>query len=33
MQKSLSAVFEKDLNRLKSEIEAYADEEKLWIKA
>lgn len=33
MQKSLSAFFEKDLNRLKSEIEAYADEEKLWIKA
>jgi uncharacterized damage-inducible protein DinB len=33
MQKSLSAVFEKDLNRLKSEIEAYTDEEKLWIKA
>ncbi|WP_310586229.1 hypothetical protein [Lacihabitans soyangensis] len=33
MQNSLSAVFEKDLIRLKSEIEAYSDEEKLWIKA
>lgn len=33
MQKSLSAVFEKDLIRLKTEIEAYTDEEKLWIKA
>ena len=33
MQKSLSEVFEKDLIRLKAEIEAYADEEKLWIKA
>lgn len=33
MQKSLSAVFEKDLIRLKSEIEAYSDEQKLWIKA
>jgi uncharacterized damage-inducible protein DinB len=33
MQKSLSAVFEKDLIRLKLEIEAYKSEEKLWIKA
>ncbi len=33
MQKSLSDVFEKDLIRLKVEIEAYLDEEKLWIKA
>lgn len=33
MQKSLSDVFEKDLIRLKTEIEAYSDEEKLWIKA
>ncbi len=33
MQKSLSAVFEKDLISLKTEIEAYTDEEKLWIKA
>jgi uncharacterized damage-inducible protein DinB len=33
MQKSLSTVFEKDLIRLKAEIEAYTDEEKLWIKA
>ena len=33
MQKSLSAVFEKDLIRLKTEIEAYSDEEKLWVKA
>jgi uncharacterized damage-inducible protein DinB len=33
MQKSLSTVFEKDLIRLKTEIEAYTDEEKLWIKA
>jgi uncharacterized damage-inducible protein DinB len=33
MQKSLSAVFEKDLIRLKAEIEAYTNEEKLWIKA
>jgi uncharacterized damage-inducible protein DinB len=33
MQKSLFAVFEKDLIRLKSEIEAYSDEEKLWLKA
>lgn len=33
MQKSLSTVFEKDLIRLKAEIEAYNDEEKLWIKA
>ncbi len=33
MQKSLSAVFEKDLIRLKTEIESYSDEEKLWVKA
>jgi uncharacterized damage-inducible protein DinB len=33
MQKSLSDVFEKDLIRLKVEIEAYTNEEKLWIKA
>ena len=33
MQKSLSAVFEKDLIRLKSEIEAYSVEQKLWMKA
>jgi uncharacterized damage-inducible protein DinB len=33
MQKSLSAVFVKDLIRLKTEIEAYSGEEKLWIKA
>lgn len=33
MQKSLSAVFEKDLIRLKLEIEAYINEDKLWIKA
>ena len=31
MQKSLAEVFEKDLNRLKKEIELYEDESKLWI--
>lgn len=31
MQKSLAEVFEKDLIRLKKEIELYEDESKLWI--